>query len=145
MTRIRKTALPLPEATARIDAILDGHADALGLPFDPIEEVFEAWEGETFLGGVATRTVQGWMFVKPLAVSDAARGRRIGQRLMQRAEAEARAQGCTGIWLDTFSFQAPGFYERLGFVRIGALPGGTGGVSRFFYARRLEDGTDAAG
>jgi len=43
------------------------------------------------------------------------RGQGIGERLMPMAEEVAQKKHCTGIWLETFSFQAPGFYQKLGY------------------------------
>jgi ribosomal protein S18 acetylase RimI-like enzyme len=56
---------------------------------------------------------------------------------MQQAEAIAREAGCAGIWLDTYEFQARGFYERLGFTLFGTLPDHPVGQRRFFLMKRL--------
>jgi ribosomal protein S18 acetylase RimI-like enzyme len=40
---------------------------------------------------------------------------------MRYAEAEAQARGCHSVWLDTFAFQARGFYERLGYRKVAHL------------------------
>jgi len=39
--------------------------------------------------------------------------------------------------LNTYSFQAPGFYEKLGFKRVGGMSGSPPGESRHFYVKRL--------
>ena len=54
-----------------------------------------------------------------------------------RAEAEAIRRGCLGAWLDTFSFQARGFYERLGYAVFGALADYPPGHDRFFMQKPL--------
>ncbi|WP_338777515.1 GNAT family N-acetyltransferase [Streptomyces sp. DG1A-41] len=59
-----------------------------------------------------------------------------GGRLMRAAEAEAVRRGCTDMIVSTYSFQAPGFYPRLGFrerARIEGLPGGHEDV--YFHKR----------
>ena len=51
-----------------------------------------------------------------------ARGLGLGRKVMAMAEAEARSRGLAGIWLDTWTFQAPGFYPKLGFRNAAASP-----------------------
>ena len=73
------------------------------------------------VAGLAGETYCGWLFVKHLWVSEGLRGRGVGRELMARAEALARERGCHSAYLDTFSFQAPGFYEKLGYQEFGRL------------------------
>ena len=51
-------------------------------------------------------------------VRDDARGERLGARLLSAFEGEARARGCTHVFVTSFTFQAPGFYERHGYREI---------------------------
>ncbi|MBL8836968.1 MAG: GNAT family N-acetyltransferase [Alphaproteobacteria bacterium] len=80
----------------------------------------------------------GWLFIKLLWVDEASRHGGIGRRLIARAEAEAVRQGCVGAWLDTFSFQARPFYERLGYRLFGTIDGYPPGHKRFFLQKRLK-------
>ncbi|WP_294334597.1 GNAT family N-acetyltransferase [uncultured Sphingomonas sp.] len=89
------------------------------------------------VGGLWGRCSYGWLFVEYLAVPEAYRGADHGTALMARAEQIARAQGCVGIWLDTFSFQARGFYEKLGFTLYGQIDDFPPGHQRFFLQKRL--------
>ena len=78
-------------------------------------------ENGRIVAGLAGQTYCGWLFVKYLWVSDGLRGRGIGRALMARAEACALQRGCHSAWLDTFSFQARGLYEKLGYQEFGRL------------------------
>ena len=71
--------------------------------------------------GSRVRPIAGWLFVKFLWVSHGLRGRGVGRELMDRAEVRSRERGCHSAWLDTFSFQARGFYEKLGYEEFGRL------------------------
>nr|WP_227464709.1 GNAT family N-acetyltransferase [Nocardioides lijunqiniae] len=42
----------------------------------------------------------------------------LGARLLEEFEAEARARGCTHVFVTSFTFQAPGFYERHGYREL---------------------------
>ena len=88
-------------------------------------------------GGLYGRIAAGWMFIELLSVPASLRGQGQGRRLMEQAEALARERGCIGIWLDTFSFQAPAFYRRLGFVVFGEINDYPPGHSRYFMQKRL--------
>jgi len=89
------------------------------------------------LGGLWGYTSYGWLFTQLLVVPEEARGQGLGRRLLQMAEAEAQARGCHGAWLDTFEFQARGFYEKQGYRCFGELPDYPQGGSRFFMQKAL--------
>lgn len=80
-----------------------------------------------------------WLFVALLWVHADLRRRGVGRELLNRAEQEAVSRGCHSAWLDTFSFQAPEFYKKQGYVPFGAiqLPPGH---SRIFLQKSLARG-----
>ena len=87
-------------------------------------------------GGLYGYVLYQYLFVELLALG-AARGAGLGRQVMALAEAEARKRGCIGIWLDTFTFQAPGFYAKLGFEEFGRISGFPPGHDRLFLLKRL--------
>ena len=93
-------------------------------------------EQDEVVGGLWARIGYGYMFVELLALGPA-RGHGLGRQVMAMAEAEARARGLLGIWLDTWTFQAPGFYQRLGFTECGRITDYPPGHDRIFYLKRL--------
>ena len=93
-------------------------------------------DGQT-AGGLWGRLGYDWMFIELLVVPEAARGTGIGRHLMALAEARAREENCVGIWLDTYAFQARGFYEKLGFSVFGTIEHYPRGYQRFFMEKRL--------
>ena len=102
----------------------------------PLILAIEDAQGQV-IGGLWGRTAYDWLFVELLVVPEALRGQGVGTDLMQRAEAEAVARGCHGAWLDTFEFQARGFYERLGYSCFGELSDYPAGSARYFLKKRL--------
>jgi GNAT superfamily N-acetyltransferase len=57
---------------------------------------------------------------------------------MRRAEEIALDRGCIGVWLDTFAFQARGFYEKLGYSLFGQLDDHPRESARYFLKKRLQ-------
>ena len=93
--------------------------------------------GGEIAGGLQGDVAFGWLFVRFLWVADEHRGGGHGERLVRAAEEEARARGCHAMWLDTFSFQAPGFYRKQGFQEFGRLDEYPAGHSRHFLWKPL--------
>jgi GNAT superfamily N-acetyltransferase len=89
------------------------------------------------VGGVVAETFFGWMFVNMLWVSGPHRGRGLGRSLMEAAEAEARKRGVRNVYLDSFSFQAPKFYLKLGYREFGRLNDFPSGHSRHWLTKAL--------
>lgn len=67
------------------------------------------------IGGAVGRRWGRCAEIQQLWVDEQARGQGLGSALVQAFEAAARAEGCTHFYLETLSFQAPAFYERLGY------------------------------
>src|SRR5882762_7890745 len=97
-------------------------------------EVIAGFNGHTW-GGCAE--------ISHLWVSEPHRGHGLGKTLLHAAEAEAVRRGCTQVVLITHSFQAPGFYERLGYERKYAIEGRPKGHSDIVFVKPLE-GEDGA-
>lgn len=89
-------------------------------------------------GGLWGQSVAGWLYVDLLVVPEAFRGQGLGSELLACAEKIARRRGCIGLWLHTGTFQAPGFYEKLGFTAFGTIPDYPPGHATVYYLKRLD-------
>jgi len=92
---------------------------------------------DAIIGGLYGKLFYRWMFIELLVVPEQTRGQGTGSRLMEMAEAHARAKDCVGIWLDTFSFQAPAFYQRHGYTEFGHIDDYPPTHTRHFFQKRL--------
>ncbi len=88
-------------------------------------------------GGLIGTTGFGWLFTRLLWLPEDLRRTGLGSALLRQAEEVARGRGCVGAWVDTFSFQARPFYERMGYTVFGTLPGQPPGHERYFLMKRL--------
>lgn len=89
------------------------------------------------VGGIWGKISYDWLFVDVIFVPTELRGQGFGAELMRHAELIARNRDCVGVWLDTHSFQAPGFYETLGYEAFGELPDHPRGSKRTFFRKLL--------
>lgn len=90
------------------------------------------------LGGLLGGTYWNWLHISILWLADDLRGQRIGSDLMGMAEAEAVKRGCHSALVDTMSFQALPFYEKLGYTVWGQLEDFPPGHTRYFLRKRLQ-------
>jgi GNAT superfamily N-acetyltransferase len=91
-------------------------------------------------GGLLGLIRWGWLEVHELALIPELRGQGLGSLLMRMAEVEARKGGCTRSVLDTATFQARPFYEKLGYRLIGELPDVLPGAGCYWLAKALGAG-----
>ena len=89
------------------------------------------------VGGVIVESYYRESYVELLWVDPKSRHTGLGSLLIRAAERRARKRGSRLIHLNTYSFQAPRFYEKLGFRRFGGMRGSPPGASRHYYVKRL--------
>lgn len=94
-------------------------------------------EGGAVVGGISAYTAWGWLYVQWLWLAEPLRGQGWAGRMLALAEAEARARGCHGAWIDTFNPVALAAYQRAGYVMFGTLPEFPPGRSRSFLQKSL--------
>ncbi len=94
--------------------------------------------GGNFLGGLTGQIFTNTLFVEFLWLDDSNRSAGIGSKLMAEVEQQAKQLGVTDIYLDTYTFQAPGFYAKLGFEEVGRYTGfPTRGVDKIFLQKKI--------
>jgi GNAT superfamily N-acetyltransferase len=124
------------------DGLLAFNVEHIGLePWSGALSLFLRDPSGQVIGGLLGGWRWGWVYVEKLWIHADYRKLGAGSRLLKAAEAEAAAAGCTDAVLDTFSFQARGFYERHGYVVYATLEGFPPGYRQFFFHKKLRDPT----
>ena len=101
------------------DRINEYNVTRTGIADGKILSYFMRDENGAIVAGLYGWTWGGCCEIRYLWVRDDLRNHGYGRALMQAAEKEAVTRGCGQIVLDTHSFQAPEFYQRLGFTIVG--------------------------
>jgi GNAT superfamily N-acetyltransferase len=136
--------LTLEPAQSDVDAILynitEANEEAWDSPagYQPIAFLLkDPATGET-VGGLSGYQLYDWLFIQFLSVPKALQGKGIGSELLETAEAWCKERHLVGMWLDTFDFGPPGFYEKHGFAIFGTIEDHPVGSRRHFLAKRFE-------
>ena len=94
-------------------------------------------EAGNIVAGLTGTTHGNWLMIKFLWVSESLRGKNIGSEILKQAEATAKTRGCKFVFLDTFSFQAPLFYQKHGYQEVFALEDYPLTGKRHYFTKRL--------
>jgi GNAT superfamily N-acetyltransferase len=127
---------PAAEDTKFLYRQLDGFNEAQAGPSSTRELAVFARRDTEIVAGLYGFTLWNWLHIRYLWVAEDLRHQGLGRQLMLAAEREARLRGCEHAHVDTFSFQAIPFYERLGYSVFGRLEDYPSGHHRVFLQKR---------
>lgn len=131
-----------PHASESLKQVVVDHLDTYNVAVTGMSEyspinLFLRDDGREVLGGLLGAVWGGVLFVRILWVARALRGQGHGRRLLEAAERRASERGCRHVFIDTFSFQAPGFYEKQGYVIYGQADDWPVGHTHYFLRKDL--------
>ena len=108
----------------RLSAALDDHNAAATGRSDQRELTVQVRDADgDLLAGLSGWTWGTCAGVAMVWVREDARGEGWGARLLQAAEGAARERGCVQLLVSSFTFQAPEFYRRQGYVEFARSEG----------------------
>ena len=93
--------------------------------------------GDKIVGGIVGEVWTAVLFIQLFWMEQKFRGKDYGTRLIKAIEDEAKRFGATRSYLDTMSFQAPGFYRACGYEEFGSIDGYPKGVTRHWFTKAL--------
>ena len=89
------------------------------------------------MAGLVAETFGNWLEIEYLFVKEDLRGQGIGSHLLQQAESEAKKRNCRYVFVNTYQFQAPAFYEKQGYKEIFTLKDYPYTGQRHYYQKDL--------
>ncbi|WP_204018663.1 GNAT family N-acetyltransferase [Sphaerimonospora thailandensis] len=127
-----------PELSEKLDEALTAFNEAAtGTAHGDSFSVKVTDEDGELVGGLTAWTWGGLCGISLLWIREDSRGHGWGSKILQAAEAEAVRRGCDRIAVSSFTFQAPGFYQRHGYVETGRMLGIPGGHEDVHLFKRL--------
>jgi len=94
-------------------------------------------KNENVLGAVVVTFLWNGMEINSLWIDEPIRGQGWGSKLMEAVENEGKKRGCTIAYTNTFTWQAPGFYEKRGYKIYGKLDNFPKGASLTYFVKQL--------
>lgn len=103
---------------------------------EPLNLYVEDDSGE-LLAGLVAETFGNWLEIEYLFVKEDLRGQGIGSQLLQQAESEAKKRNCRYVFVNTYQFQAPAFYQKHGYKEVFTLKDYPCTGQRHYYQKDL--------
>lgn len=88
-------------------------------------------------GGLMGGITMDWLQISILWLDDSLRGEGWGAQLVEQAEAIARKNNAVGAYVETTTFQARPFYERMGYEVFSHLDDMPRGATTWFLKKLL--------
>lgn len=104
--------------------------------YEEINLVVKDEEGR-IIGGLIGALCWNWIEVDILWVDKDYRGKGYGSKLLAEVEQIAHEKNCTFVKLNTFSFQAPEFYKRMGYRVIAIIEEAPLGHKHYFFKKDI--------
>ena len=98
---------------------------------------FHIEEDGKIIAGIVAVSASDTLEVELLFVDENHRRKELGSKLLRYVENAARTNGLKRILLDTYSFQAPGFYLRLGYSELFKIDPCFGRYSQSYFVKNL--------
>lgn len=126
------------EACCTKDYAERGFSESERLPLQVAYHKDTSSESDEILGGLSAYTFGSYLSIALFWVSEGLRGQGVGKALLASTELEAMKRGCTASLVDTFDFQAEGFYVKQGYTPYARLSGGFDNRStRIYFFKQL--------
>jgi GNAT superfamily N-acetyltransferase len=91
----------------------------------------------SIVGGLTGKTYWNYLDIEFLWVEESLRKQGLGEKIINLAEKEAIRRGCKYSTLDTYEFQALGFYQKQGYEQFGQLDGFCDKYERYYLRKKL--------
>jgi GNAT superfamily N-acetyltransferase len=110
---------------------------ALSETWTALDYVIKTENGDEIAGILSGIGYWQGLEIKIIWVAEPYRNKGIGTLILKHVEKIARDKGATVSMLDTFDFQAEGFYLKNGYEPIGEIKNFPDGHKRIYFSKRL--------
>lgn len=99
---------------------------------------FGVYENDKLIGGAIGFIEYGWYFLEELYIDEHYRGNSIGTKIINEIEKCAKENNAIGVRMETWDFQAKGFYEKMGYKVYATFEDCPPGTTDYFLRKKLD-------
>lgn len=108
---------------------------------DKINGDFIVWDNDEVIGGAIGYIEYGWYFLTDFYLNAKYRDHGLGSKVIQKVEEFALSNHAVGVRVESWDFQAPKFYQKLGYTVWGEFKDCPLGTTCYHLFKRLNDET----
>ena len=104
---------------------------------DKIHANFGIFVDDKCLGGAVGYILFGWYMLTDFCIDESLRGQGYGEKIIRKIEQFAKDNNCIGVQMDTWNFQAPEFYKKLGYTVWGEFKDCPPGTTHYYLYKKF--------
>lgn len=105
--------------------------------YEEIPHNFIVYDEDKLIGGAIGFMKHRWYFLDLLYIDEEYRGQHIGTKILKQIEELAKREKLVGIRMETWNFQARGFYEKNGYTVYGEIKDCPPGTIDYFLKKEI--------
>lgn len=106
---------------------------------DKINGDFIVYDDVEIIGGAIGYIKYGWYFLSDFYLNEKYRKKGLGSQIIQKIEEFALSNHAIGVRLSSWDFQAPKFYQKLGYTIWGEFKDCPLGTTCYYLFKRLDE------
>ena len=98
---------------------------------------FIIYDKNTIIGGALGQIIWGWYYLSDFYINEEYRNQGIGTQIIDKIEQFAKENNALGVRIDSWNFQAPKFYQKLGYKVWGKFKDCPPGTTHYYMFKKF--------
>lgn len=98
---------------------------------------FIIYENEKVIGGALGKIIFGWYELTDFYIDEPYRKQGLGSKVIKKIEEFAKENNALGVKIESWSFQAPKFYQKLGYTVWGEFKDCPPGAIHYYLYKKF--------
>lgn len=104
---------------------------------DEINGDFIIYDNDNVIGGALGTIIFGWYHLTDFCINEQYRNKGLGSKVIKKIEEFAKENNALGVKIDSWNFQAPKFYQKLGYTVWGEFKDCPPGTVHYYLYKKF--------